>query len=457
MSSFLLGAATAAHQVEGNNIYSDCWAQEQMKHSSFVEPSLDACDHYNRYEEDIRYLAGAGLNAYRFSIEWARIEPEEGHFDAAEMEHYRKVIQFCRANNVEPVVTLHHFSSPKWLVTKGGWEADTVVDDFARYVRYVMENLGSELNYVCTINEANMRRQISALARQYIMMLQAQMAAAPETDSEDVKKETGTATAQDVDAGKSPAQSKESEVQVGIDLQKLMAAREESAKEIREIFGVDDPQTFFAPCTEYGDELIMKTHQAAVAVIHEIAPQVKVGLTLSLHDIQAVPGEEKARENAAKEWEEEFRHYLPAISGDDFIGVQNYTRSLIGSEGTLPNPDGAKLTQSGYEFYPQALGHVIRSVARDFHGEILVTENGVSTAEDEDRVLFIEEATKGVAACIADGIPVKGYLYWSLLDNFEWQKGYAMTFGLIAVDRVTQERTLKPSLGYLGSRRKLFE
>lgn len=116
---FLLGASTAAHQVEGNNRYSDLWAQEQMEHSSFAEPSNDAVDHYHRYEEDIALLAGAGLNAYRFSIEWARVEPQEGCFDESELEHYRKVIRCCREHGVEPVVTLHHFSSPKWLIERG--------------------------------------------------------------------------------------------------------------------------------------------------------------------------------------------------------------------------------------------------------------------------------------------------------------------------------------------------
>ena len=124
---FLVGAATAAHQVEGNNIYSDYWAQEQLPHSSFAEPSGIACDHYNRYEEDIRLLAEAGLGAYRFSMEWARIEPEEGKFDDAEIEHYRQVIACCKANGVEPVVTLLHFISPKWMIAKGGWEAESTV------------------------------------------------------------------------------------------------------------------------------------------------------------------------------------------------------------------------------------------------------------------------------------------------------------------------------------------
>ena len=115
---FLLGSSTAAHQVEGNNIHSDYWAQEHMKHTSFAEPSGDAVDHYNHYEEDIRLMADARLNAYRFSIEWARIEPQEGVFDEAEVEHYRKVIRCCRENGIEPIVTLHHFTSPKWLIAK---------------------------------------------------------------------------------------------------------------------------------------------------------------------------------------------------------------------------------------------------------------------------------------------------------------------------------------------------
>ena len=142
--NFFLGAATAAHQVEGNNIHSDYWAQEHMVHTDFLEPSGDAVDHYNRYAEDIRLMAAAGLNAYRFSIEWARIEPEEGKFDDAQIEHYRSVIRTCKENGIEPIVTLLHFTSPKWLIAKGGWESDDTPARFARYTRYVMERLGVE-------------------------------------------------------------------------------------------------------------------------------------------------------------------------------------------------------------------------------------------------------------------------------------------------------------------------
>ena len=179
-----------------------------------------------------------------------------------------------------------------------------------------------------------------------------------------------------------------------------------------------------------------------------LCPHLKIGLSLSLHDIQAEKGGEK---NAAKEWYGEFGHYLPYIKEDDYLGVQNYTRSRIGRFGQLGMPDGAELTQMNYEFYPEALENVIRAVARDFHGDLIVTENGIATSDDSRRVEFIRRALAGVQNCIANGIAVKGYCYWSLLDNFEWQKGFSMTFGLIAVDRATQTRSCKESLRFLGS------
>ncbi len=421
---FLIGAATAAHQVEGGNIHSDYWAQEHMVHTDFLEPSGDAVDHYNRYGEDIRLMADAGLNAYRFSIEWARVEPQEGCFDETQIDHYRKVIRCCRENGIEPIVTLLHFTSPKWLISKGGWESDETPGYFARYTRYVMEQLGGELRYVCTINEANMGIQVAAIAKRYMQQMMAKM-----------------------QAGKTGGDKTDGTVQMGLNLEKMMANQQAAEKERMEIFGVAKTECFTSPRTAHGDEIVMEAHRAARAVIREAAPHVQVGLTLSLHDIQAQPGGE---ENAGKEWAEEFTHYLPAIEEDDFLGVQNYTRTRIGAEGSLPTPEGAELTQMDYEFYPQALEHVIRRVAKDFKGDLMVTENGIATADDSRRAAFIETALSGVNACIADGIPIKGYMYWSLLDNFEWQKGFSMTFGLIAVDRSTQQRSPKPSLAVLG-------
>ena len=416
---FFIGASTAAHQVEGNNIHSDYWAQEQMPHSSFAEPSGRACDHYNRYEEDIRLMAKAGLNVYRFSIEWARIEPEEGRFDEGEIEHYRKVIACCRDNGVEPIVTLMHFTSPVWLIQKGGWEAESTIAYFSRYAAHVTEKLGGELRYICTINEANMGLQLAAISRRFRLM--AEQAAS-------AKRAEGT-------------------VQVGMNFEKMMENMKYAAAENAQVFGTPQPQIFVSSRTAEGDALVFRAHQAAKAAIKAIHPEIKVGITLSLHDLQALSGGEKYAEDA---WNEEFRHYLPYIEGDDFLGVQNYTRTQYGPQGQLPCPEGAELTQMDYEFYPEALEHVIRKVHEDFRGDLIVTENGIATADDSRRVEFIRRALQGVDHCVSDGIPVKGYCHWSLMDNFEWQKGFSMTFGLIGVNRETMERIPKPSLGFLG-------
>ena len=426
---FLLGSATAAHQVEGNNTKCDLWPMEHMEHTTFTEPSGDACDHYNRYPEDMKLAADAGLNAYRFSVEWARIEPEEGVFDQAEIEHYRQMIRTSRELGLEPIVTLHHFSSPAWLISKGGWEADTTPEDFGRYVRRVMEELGGELSYVCTINEANMGKQIARIMRRYEQQARAAAAAA-------------AAVPEDTEL--------DGNVQMGINLQKMMEERKLQAAEYQEIFGTPSPQTFQTARTDEGDAIVVAAHRKAMEVIREVAPHVKAGLTLSLHDIQPIPGGEKTAE---EEWYDEFGRYAEAIEGDGFLGVQNYTRSIVAADGDLPNPKGCEMTEAGYEFYPEALGHVIRKVAEQFKGDIIVTENGIATQDDTQRMEFLRRATAGVAACIADGIPVRGYMCWSLLDNFEWQRAYTMHFGLVAVDRKTQGRTPKSSLAFLGSLR----
>ena len=427
---FLIGAATAAHQVEGNNTNCDFWAQEQLPHSSFLEPSGIACDHYNRYEEDIQLLADAGLKAYRFSVEWARIEPEEGRFDDAEIAHYERVINCCLAHRIEPVLTLFHFTSPVWLIKKGGWEAESTIEYFRRYASYVIERLGAKLHTVCTINEANMGLQLAAIQKRYQLMAErmAKMQAAqPAAEN---------------------AKNAEGKVQVGMNFQKMMENAKYAAMENAQVFGTPQPHVFVSPKTPEGDLLGMRAHQAAKAAIKALYPDMKVGLTLSLHDLQALPGGESFVET---NWAEEFTHYLPYLEGDDFLGVQNYTRTLYGPEGQLPAPEGAELTQMDYEFYPEGLEHVIRKVHEGFSGDLIVTENGIATADDSRRVEFIRRALEGVSRCLADGIPVRGYFYWSLMDNFEWQKGYSMQFGLVAVNRETMERTPKESLRFLGS------
>ena len=397
---FLLGAATAAHQTEGNNIHSDYWLMENMKYTEFSEKSGLAVDHYNRYKEDIDILKNAGLNAYRFSIEWARIEPEEGVFDEKEVEHYRDVLSYIHEKCITPVVTLMHFTSPSWLIKKGGWRSENTPFYFQRYVSYVIEKLGDLIPYVVTLNEANMGVQVNSIALRYRKMME--------------KK----------------ASNLEGNVQVGMNFNSMMENMKAKAGEYVTLFGTPDPKTFVSGRSEEEEDVVISSHIAAREAIKRIRPEIKVGLSLSLHDIQSLEGGE---ENASEEWRKEFSIYLDAIKDDDFLGIQNYARSIYGKDGLENPPEGSELTQMGYENYPYALG------------------NGIATDDDEKRRVFIGKALEGLRDAKDEGVEVKGYFHWSLLDNFEWQKGFAMTFGLIAVDRSNMERHPKESLYYLGS------
>ena len=234
---------------------------------------------------------------------------------------------------------------------------------------------------------------------------------------------------------------RQSDLQVGINAR----SSDNAEKENIQVFGTPCPQTFLSPRTAQGDDIIGRAHTAARKEIKAICPDTKVGITFSLHDMQF---DESGREDADRAWKDEFSHYLPYICDDDFVGVQNYTRSLFG--GLKPT---CPLTQMGYENYPEALPHVVRRVYEEAKLPILVTENGIATSDDKERQRFIDKVISGVTDCCDEGIPVLGYLHWSLLDNFEWQKGYEMTFGLVQVDRKTLNRVPKDSLRLLGSYR----
>ena len=416
MADFLIGAATAAHQVEGNNRRSDYWIMEHVKHSDFAEPSGLACDHYNRYDEDIRLLAEAGCNAYRFGIEWARIEPEEGRFDQDEIVHYRRVLDCCQKHGIMPVVTLMHFSSPAWLIGAGGWGSREVAGYFSRYARYVAEQLGDRLSYICTINEANMGIQLHKVIK-------------------DMMK-----------AGKRGEGGVQVGQNSGLDMKSILLGMLEQGRAFH-----TSPlhiNSFLKPRSEKTERFVMEAHMAAKKAIKEVLPEAKVGLTLSLFDYQPTKA---GRDAAVKLWKEDFGWYLPYIREDDFLGVQNYSRKIVDENGAREPEEDAPLTQMGYEDYPRSIGNVLVRVARHFPGELMVTENGIATSDDDRRCAFIKEAVTSVMEAKERGVPVTGYFHWSLLDNFEWQAGFDKTFGLIAVDRTTQIRYPKNSLTVLGN------
>lgn len=404
---FYLGAATAAYQVEGNNIYSDIWQLERMKYSGYRELSKEAANHFFTYKQDILKMKEAGLNAYRFSLEWSRIEPEEGCFCQEALAHYEEMIRFCRSNGIEPIVTLFHFSSPKWLIEKGGWEAQSTETYYLRYVKKVCERYHDLLSYVITFNEAN----IGIMIAKYMKL-----------DS----------------IGDS--------LQVGIDPKTLSLQDQEKEEENLRVFKCKEPAVFVAPRSEKGIELLMEIHKKAVRMIHEMIPDAKAGLSLSLRDLQYL--DDQGKKEADKAWEEEFLQFLPSIAEDDFFGLQNYTRAVFDQSGEVIIKDQYPPTQMGYEYYPWALENTIRKVHDSFRKEILVTENGIATADDLQRIRFIDEALKGVQSCIKDGIDVGAYLHWSLIDNYEWQSGYSMHFGLMCRD---EDHTPKHSLKHLGS------
>ncbi|HET58860.1 MAG TPA: glycosyl hydrolase family protein [Chloroflexi bacterium] len=405
---FLWGTATAAHQVEGNNYNSDGWLMEHLTHSLYLEPSGDAVDHYHRYQDDIRLLAELGFNSYRFSIEWARVEPEREFFSQAILDHYKRMLEACHQNQLVPMMTLHHFTSPRWLIHEGGWGSFETAARFGEYAGLVMRELGDLAGAVCTINEVN----IPTMARMLWMR---------HMDEEGDNDEDGDSF--------------------------YRMALAEAATRFR--VPIEKLKPFMLATSEHDREVMLNAHQQAALACKAEHPDVPVGMTLAMADMQAEPGGELIRD--------EYRHELQDIfldaareGGDDFIGVQTYTRERYGPEGLLPVREGAPVTQMGYENYPKALEGTIRYAAAKSGLPVYVTENGIGTSLDSERLAYYRTALQGVVACMRDGIDVRGYYAWSAFDNFEWNSGYEKTFGIISVDRETQKRKVKTSGFWLG-------
>lgn len=403
-AGFLWGAATAAHQVEGNNINSDLWVLEHTKPTLFAEPSLDACDHYHRFEEDIRLLASLGLNTYRFSVEWARIEPERGVFSLAALDHYRRMLAACRENDVIPMVTFYHFSSPRWFAAMGGWEKTPAADLFVRYCERTAKHLGDLISYATTFNEPNLPMLLRWLAN------------------------------------------------VDIPFTTVLRMSKQAARAV----GSDRFGCFFLGDAYKLETAMIAAHHRARAAMKSGPGSYPVGVNVSLQDEQAVGLKSKRDKKCA----EVYDPWIEAASRSDFLGIQAYTRARVGKSGDLGPEPGVELSQMGYEFWPEALEQCVRYANARVNVPIYITENGTSSEDDTRRVEYIRRALLGLSNCLADGIDVRGYIHWSLLDNFEWIMGYRPKFGLVSVNRDTQERTVKPSAFYLGEiarRNSLFE
>jgi beta-glucosidase len=401
--------ATAAHQVEGDNSNSDWWEFENRPNSPCHEPSGSAIEHYKRYTRDIALLAKLGFNTYRFSVEWARIEPTEGSFDVTQLDHYRRVVEAVRKAKLTPMVTLNHFTLPLWVAKQGGWLAPTTPALFARYTRKVVEALGDNVGWYCTINEPGMVA-LGGYFRGFTFP---------------------------------PA-----------------------------VTGVAN--------WKQASLTLQEAHRRGRGVIKELRPDARVGQTHAMHEWESSPGGLPVMKYLRRMNEDAF---FDAGKDDDFVGVQTYTRMSVDLPLVIGNVFGLALavpalearlaaqararqksgpvkqadlapvrqTQMAWEFRPQAVAAAVRRAAELAPGKpIIVTEHGVATDDDAERVEFIRDGLTALHAVISDGVPLQGYTHWSAFDNFEWGQGYRMKFGLIAVDRTTQERTVKPSARLLG-------
>ena len=392
---FLWGTSSAAHQVEGDNRNCDWWEFEQQPgRIANGDSSAIANDHYHRYREDFALLREMSQNAHRLSIEWSRIEPSPGAFDAHQIRHYRDVLGELREQGIEPMVTLHHFTSPIWFTHKGGWAVRGSEHAFLPFVHHVADQLGDLVTLWITINEPTICAANGWVTGEFPPGRRGDIAGLYRVTS-NLRKAHELAY--------SAIKRRWPDASVGLSHHKLL----------------------FLPASERSrDRWAARTSQTA------------------LDRWPVAPGQ--------------FRRIVESTS--DFIGIAHYWGQMCAFDAGRPrdqfirrfNVPGRPVTKMGLSADPSWMRQVLNEV-RGLGKPVYITENGLATDDDEWRRRYIVETLSNVLLAIADGVDVRGYFHWTNTDNFEWARGYGMPFGLIGVDRRTLERTIKPS-GYLYGR-----
>ena len=386
---FLWGTASAAHQVEGDNRNSDWWDFEQQPgRIDGGDTSEIGCDHYHRYREDFALLREMNQNAHRLSVEWSRIEPSPGEFDSRQIRHYRDVLGDLREQGLEPMVTLHHFSSPAWFARKGGWRANGAAHAFLPFVHRMIDELGDLVGLWCTINEPCIYAANGWITGEF-----------PPGRRGDV-------------AGMYRVTSN------------LRRAHELAYRAIKRRWpdapvGLSQHKFLFMPASgSRRDRLAANTAQ------------------LVMDRWPVAPGQ--------------LRRVVEAPS--DFVGIAHYWGQLCAFDPRRPqnqfirrfNVPGVPVTDFGMSADPSWMRRVLNEL-RGLGKPVYITENGLATNDDEWRQRYLSEILSNVLLAIDDGVDVRGYFHWTNMDNFEWARGYRMHFGLIEVDRATLERKIKPS------------
>ena len=388
---FLWGTATAGHQVEGNNVNSDSWVLENVKPTIYAEPSGDADNSFALWRDDLDLVKGMGLNTYRFSLEWPRIEPEEGQFSLAMLDHYKAMIAGCRARGLTPMVTFNHYTTPRWFANRGGWTNPQAAGLFARFCERAAKHLAADIGYATTLNEPNIMNILRVVLPPPVVAAQRAMLEAAAMSAGVAKFSAGNA------------------------------------------IDIADIDTTTAN--------LIAGHKAARAAIKGVRPDLPVGVSLSMFDDQAAgKGSMRDRMRATL-----YGPWLEAVKGDDFLGVQNYERQIWTATGKLSAPAGVPVNYMGAEVYAPSLANAVRYAHAMTGVPIIVSEHGVGTDDDSVRAQLIPAALVELRRAMAEGVPVLGYMHWSLVDNFEWIFGYKVHFGLHSIDRTTFRRTAKPS------------
>lgn len=386
--NFLWGAATSAHQVEGNNTASDWWEWEIRR--GLKDLSGQACRSYDLYKEDFDLAKELHHNCHRLSVEWSRIEPKENHFSQEAINHYIDVINALRERGLEPIVTLHHFTNPLWLAQSGGWLNKDTLNYFSRYVKKVIEALSGNVRFWVTINEP-----LVYAYHAYIL-------------------------------GQWPPQEK-SIIHARTVEKNLLSAHIEAYKIIHDSYkskGLPRPMVSIA-----------KNTQAFVPCVNNLRNKIAVHIRDRYYNLSFI--EELIRNRSL-----------------DFIGINYYSRNLVHVNGWGPGNfifDGCRANHStlkknsmGWDIYPEGI-YALLMKFKKYKLPLFILENGICTDDDDLRWEFIYEHLKNVQMAMQEGAPVLGFVYWSLLDNYEWDKGFAPRFGLIHVDYQTYKRTIRES------------
>ena len=407
--------ATSAHQIEGYNEHSDWWDWEhQPGRIHGGEVSGAATDHWNRLEQDSQLIKDLGVHMYRFSVEWAKIEPKEGQFDTEAINHYKEEIRILKSKGITPMVTLHHFTHPKWFMDQGAWEDNLSPVKFRRFANFVYDQLGAEVDLFITFNEPTVFITVGWGAGLFPPGKQ-------DLDlANDVMINVLRAHALSYDSLRKKARVAGRKIQVGF------------AHHLR----VFDPYVSWSPFD-----------QGVAYVADKYFNQAFLNALQTGRFRVALPGMTDRDV------------FIPGLrDSQDFLGLNYYTRDLlqfdIFEEGMFRrhvNRD-AKVTDVDWEVYPEGFSIVAEMLTSRFpQVPIYITENGIADATDRLRPRFLRGHLSEVLKMIDKGVPIKGYCYWSLMDNFEWIEGYGPRFGLYEVDYTTFQRRLRPSGEYFRS------